>query len=84
MAADEIALVQLRREIVQINDIICDHRLRADFGDRQVAEFQVRAVDRKLAVRFAVRHRDGAGKLQRPGDSVRRIFRPIIAQLNRA
>ena len=52
--------------------------------DRHVANFQIRAVDGKLTVRFPVAHRHFARHLQRAGDPVQGIDRPIIAQLDRA
>src|SRR5688572_33160955 len=83
-AGDVIALVQLRGEIGKMDDVPRDGGLAADFRDCDRAEFQIRAIDRKLTVRLAIRHGDLARDLDRAGDSVRRIFRPIIAQLNLA
>src|SRR5437773_10400774 len=84
VARDEITLVQLRGEIVYVNDIPGNDDLGADFRDRHGAEFQVRAVNRELAVGLSICRRDLTGNLDRAGDSIWRILRPVIAQLDRA
>ena len=84
VAGDVIALVQFRGEIVDVNDVARDGGLAADLRDGHACGTSDPSVDGDLAVCLAIGHRDFAGDLDRPGDAVRRIFRPIIAQLDRA
>src|SRR5262249_34822519 len=79
--AHEILFVQVRAEVVQINDAVPELALRIELSENEIAHPKIRAEDRQLSVTNSVFEFDLPGGLQRTRNLVRRIGHPEIRQL---
>ena len=81
--ANKIAFIQTRGEIIHVNHIARDRALRAQLLEEQISHLKIRSKDCDLAVTDSLLPLNLRCDVQCPSDLIRRIGRPIIAELDR-
>ena len=81
--ANKIAFIQTRGEIIHVNHVVRDRALRAQLLEDQISHLKIRSEDCDLAVTDSLLPLNLRCDVQWPGDLVRRIGSPIVAELGR-